>query len=252
LYKIPANTLFMGHSVVFMPECHSTNDEASQLIESTNILEGTVVITHHQTSGRGQRGNTWVSEPGKNLTFSLLIKPAFLNAQDQFLLNKAFSLGLYDYLDGALKGAVKIKWPNDMVVNEKKICGILIENQIQGQNIQHSIVGIGLNVNQENFSMQTATSMKVVNSQEFILENVLPELLGRLETRYLQLRSGNLEEMNSDYLSALYWLGERHLFKKAEEIFEGTITGIDPYGKLKVNVDGTTEYFELKQIQFLK
>ncbi|HEU5289705.1 MAG TPA: biotin--[acetyl-CoA-carboxylase] ligase, partial [Cyclobacteriaceae bacterium] len=103
----------MGHSLVFMPECHSTNDEASRLIESSShVMEGMVVITNNQTSGRGQRGNTWVSEPGKNLTFSLLIKPTFLNAQDQFLLNKAFSLGLYDYLNATLQGTVKIKWPN--------------------------------------------------------------------------------------------------------------------------------------------
>lgn len=252
MYKIPANTLFMGHSVVFMPECHSTNDEASRLVESSgHVVEGTVVITDSQTSGRGQRGNTWITEPGKNLTFSLLLKPTFLNAQDQFLLNKAFSLGLYDYLNATLQANVKIKWPNDMMVNDKKICGILIENQIQGQNIQNSIVGIGLNVNQENFAMPTATSMKVLG-KDFTLENVLHELLSFLEKRYLQLRSGNLEELHSDYLSALYWLGERHMFKKAEEIFEGEITGIDPYGKLKINVDGTTEYFELKQVQFLK
>src|SRR5690349_7854438 len=166
----------MGHSVVFMPECHSTNDEASRLIESSShVVEGTVVITDSQTSGRGQRGNTWITEPGKNLTFSLLMKPTFLNAQDQFLLNKAFSLGLYDYLNATLQATVKIKWPNDMVVNDKKICGILIENQIQGQNIQNSIVGIGLNVNQENFSIPTATSMKVLG-KDFTLENVLHEL----------------------------------------------------------------------------
>lgn len=243
----------MGHSVVFMPECHSTNDEASRLIESSSkVLEGTVVITSNQTSGRGQRGNTWISEPGKNLTFSIVIKPTFLSAQDQFLLNKAFSLGLYDYLSSTLDASVKIKWPNDMVVNDKKICGILIENQIQGQNIQHSVVGIGLNVNQDNFSMPTATSMKVLRGNDFLLEKELNELLGYLETRYIQLRSGNLEELSNDYHASLYWLRERHMFKKAEEIFEGEITGIDPFGKLKINVDGTTEYFELKQIQFLK
>jgi BirA family biotin operon repressor/biotin-[acetyl-CoA-carboxylase] ligase len=243
----------MGHSVVFMPECHSTNDEASRLIESSShVLEGTVVITHNQTSGRGQRGNTWMTEPGKNLTFSMLIKPTFLNAQDQFLLNKCISLGLYDYLKSTLNATVKIKWPNDIVVNDKKVCGILIENQVQGQNIQHSVVGIGLNVNQENFSMSTASSMKMFERNEFLLEQVWAELLGFLEKRYMQLRSGNLQELNSEYLSALYWLGERHMFKKTEEIFEGTITGIDPYGKLKINVDGTTEYFDLKQIQFLK
>jgi BirA family biotin operon repressor/biotin-[acetyl-CoA-carboxylase] ligase len=243
----------MGHSVVFMPECHSTNDEASRLLESTsNVLEGTVVITNNQTSGRGQRGNTWTSEPGKNLTFSLVIKPTFLGVQDQFMLNKVFSLGLYDYLSATLKESIKIKWPNDILVSDKKICGILIENQIQGQNIQNSIVGIGLNVNQESFVMPTATSMKVFEGKEFSLENVLEELLNCLEIRYLQLRSGKLEELNQDYLSALYWLHERHLFKKAEELFEGEITGIDAFGKLKIYVDGTTEYFDLKHIQFLK
>jgi len=243
----------MGHSLIFMPECHSTNDEASRLLDSnTQVMEGTVVITNAQTSGRGQRGSTWVSEPGKNLTFSLLIKPTFLAVLDQFYLNMTFSLGLADYLNNALTSDIRIKWPNDIIVNDKKVCGILIENHVQGQNIQHSIVGIGLNVNQTNFSVPHATSMKLQKDHEFALENVLPELLSFLETRYLQLRSGNLEELINDYLTIFYWKGERHMFKKADEIFEGEITGIDPFGKLKINVDGTTEYFEVKQIQFLK
>jgi BirA family biotin operon repressor/biotin-[acetyl-CoA-carboxylase] ligase len=139
-----------------------------------------------------------------------------------------------------------------MVASDKKICGILIENQIQGQNIQNSIVGIGLNVNQESFAIPTATSMKVFAGKEFSLEKVFEDLLSCFEIRYLQLRAGNLEELNRDYLSALYWLQERHLFKKTDELFEGEITGIDAFGKLKINVDGTTEYFDLKQIQFLK
>src|SRR5688572_1227434 len=104
----------MGHSMVFMPECHSTNDELARLVEAgPSVLEGTTVITNNQTSGRGQRGNTWTSEPGKNLTFSFLIKPSFLPAMDQFSLNKAFSLGLLDYLRTILDSDVKVKWPND-------------------------------------------------------------------------------------------------------------------------------------------
>lgn len=250
----------MGHSLVFMPECHSTNDEASRLIEtSSSVQEGTIVITNNQTAGRGQRGSSWISEAGKNLTFSLVIKPTFLAARDQFFLNKALSLGLFDCLRLVLNADVKIKWPNDLIMNDKKICGILIENHIHGQHIQHSIAGIGLNVNQINFLVPTATSMKLQSGSEFLLEDVFTELVGCLEARYLQLRSGNLEVLSKDYLASLYWKGERHLFKKADEIFEGEITGIDPVGKLKINVDarlpdgqGTTEYFELKQIQFLK
>ncbi len=243
----------MGHSLVFMPECHSTNDEASRMIESSNtVLEGTVVITNNQTSGRGQRESTWLSESGKNLTFSLLIKPTFIHVKDQFQLNQAFSLGLLDYLKAELIAEMKIKWPNDVMVNDKKVCGILIENHLQGQHIQHSIVGIGLNVNQNSFSIPTATSLKLQKGKNFLLEDVLTELLGCLETRYLQLRSGSLDQLNKDYLTALYWRGVRHLFKKAGEIFEGEITGIDSFGKLKINVDGTIEYFEVKEIQFLK
>ena len=155
----------MGHSLVFMPECHSTNDEASRLIQNSNVLEGTVVITGNQTAGRGQRGNAWFSEPGKNLTFSILIKPSFLSVKNQFYLNIAFSLGLFDYLKEVLKTEVKIKWPNDILVNGKKICGILIENHLQAQHIQHSIVGIGLNVNQHHHLLATATSMNLENGK---------------------------------------------------------------------------------------
>ena len=243
----------MGHSLVFMPECHSTNDEASRLIESNNnALDGTVVITNNQLSGRGQRGNTWLTEHGKNLTFSILIKPSFLLAKEQYYLNKVFSLGLFDYLTKNLEAEVKIKWPNDMMVSGKKICGMLIENHLQGQQIRHSIVGIGLNVNQQNFSVSTATSMGLQSGEEFLLDQALPELLECLEMRYLQLRSGKLDELDREYEKSLYWIGERHLFKKSDEIFEGVISGVDESGKLKVNIDGTTEYFDLKQIQFLE
>jgi len=242
----------MGHSLVFMPECHSTNDEASRLIQNSNVLEGTVVITNNQTAGRGQRGNTWISEAGKNLTFSILIKPSFLLMKDQFYLNVAFSLGLFDYLSEALDAEVKIKWPNDILVKGKKICGILIENYVQGHNIQHSIVGIGLNVNQNSHASVYATSMSLETGNDFKLEEVLPNLLVFLETRFLQLRSKNFKKLNDDYLASLYWIGEKHLFEKEDEIFEGEITGIDPFGKLRINVNGTTEYFEVKEIQFLK
>jgi len=248
----------MGHSLVFMPECHSTNDEASRLIESSNVLEGTLVITNHQTAGRGQRGNTWVSEAGKNLTFSLLIKPSFLPVKDQFYLNMAISLGLIDYLSAALKAEVKIKWPNDIIVSDKKICGILIENHVHGQHIPHIIVGIGLNVNQIFFSISTATSMTLQKGGEFLLEQVLPDLLGCLETRYLQLRSGNFEELNRAYHSLLYWIGEKHFFSTTSQSppiggeFEGTITGVDELGKLKVETEQGTRTFGVKEVGFIK
>lgn len=250
MYKIPANTLFMGQSLVYVPECHSTNAEAARLLQANPAMaEGCVVITDNQTAGRGQRGNAWESEPGRNLTFSLMLKPLFLQAKDQFRLNIAISLALHDYLREQVPHA-KIKWPNDMMLGNQKTCGILIENQVGGQTIQHSIVGIGLNVNQENFSVPTATSMALKKGHDFVLNDVLAEVLQCIEARYLQLRSSI--ELKEEYLLALYGAGELRKFQSGDEVFDGTITGVDGAGRLEVEVKGTKRYFDLKQIRYLQ
>lgn len=249
MYKIPANTLFTGQTLVYMPECHSTNAEALTILQSNaQVAEGTVIITDNQTAGRGQRGNTWESEAGKNLTFSIILKPIFLHPKDQFQLNMAVSLGLYDYLTSQVND-VKIKWPNDMMIDHQKTCGMLIENQINGQQIQSSIIGIGLNVNQESFSSSTPTSMAVKKAHTFVLNDVLSELLQWIEARYLQLRSQI--DLKAEYVEALYGLGEKRSFKSGEEIFEGVITGIDGVGLLEVQVGTGKRYFDLKQVQML-
>lgn len=249
MYKIPANTLFMGQSLVYVPECHSTNGEAlTLLLNNAQVAEGTVIITDNQTNGRGQRGNMWESEAGKNLTFSIILKPVFLHPKDQFKLNMAVSLGLYDYLTSQVE-AVKIKWPNDMMLDNKKTCGMLIENQISGQQIQSSIVGIGLNVNQESFSLTTPTSMAIKKGQTFELNEALAELLQWIEGRYLQLRAHI--DLKEEYVAALYGAGEKRNFKSGDEVFEGVITGIDSVGLLEVEVGDSKRYFDLKQIQMV-
>ena len=111
-----------------MPECHSTNSLLLDLTRKISQPEGTIVITKQQSRGRGQHGNSWESEPGKNLTLSLLLKPNFLAVKQQFYLTMAFSLGVCDFLTERSIGNVKIKWPNDILVNERKVAGILIEN----------------------------------------------------------------------------------------------------------------------------
>lgn len=249
MYKIPANTLFMGQSLVYVPECHSTNGEALTVLQNnTQVAEGAVIITDNQTVGRGQRGNTWESEAGKNLTFSIILKPVFLQPKDQFKLNMAVSLGLYDYLTSQVSD-VKIKWPNDMMLDDRKTCGMLIENQINGQQIISSIVGIGLNVNQQSFSLSTPTSLSIKKSHEFDLNEALAELLQWIEARYLQLRS-NID-LKEEYVTALYGAGEKRNFKSGDEVFEGVITGIDSVGLLEVEIGGNKKYFDLKQIQLV-
>jgi BirA family biotin operon repressor/biotin-[acetyl-CoA-carboxylase] ligase len=232
-----------------MPECHSTNAEALKVLQAnTQVAEGAVIITDNQTAGRGQRGNMWESEAGKNLTFSIILKPTFLHPKDQFKLNIAVSLGLYDYLTSQVTD-VKIKWPNDMMLGYQKTCGILIENQIIGQQVQSSIIGIGLNVNQRSFSLSTATSMAIKKGHSFDLNEALVELLQWIEARYLQLRSHI--DLKAQYVAALYGAGEKRKFKSGEEVFEGVITGIDSVGLLGVSITGGKRYFDLKQIQFL-
>jgi BirA family biotin operon repressor/biotin-[acetyl-CoA-carboxylase] ligase len=252
LYKIPARTLFLGKNLVSMPECHSTNTHALQLCQqSQSTPEGTVVITDNQTAGRGQRGNEWITAPGKNLTFSVVLKPAFLRVKDQFRLTLLTSLSVVDYLCQKSCDQIRVKWPNDIYVGSKKICGILIENVISGDRFSNVVVGIGLNVNQDHFSVDTATSMNIVLGKSFDLTVELELLLACLEARYIKLRQ-NDNSMMDEYLSLMYWKGERHLFGSGDNHFEGTITGLDETGRLKILTGDGEKSFEVKEVSYLR
>lgn len=250
MYKIPANTLFIGKNLVFVPECHSTNTVALQLSHNPSTAEGTVVITNHQTAGRGQRESMWEAAPRLNLTFSVVLKPGFLPVKDQFLLNIIASLAVHDFLVERGLEPVSIKWPNDILVHEKKICGILIENQLQGSGFICSVVGIGLNINQTQFSTRSPTSVKLITSSETNLQEALEAVLGYLEARYLQLRQNQLSMLKALYLRRLYWLNEKRSFSTTHCVFEGQITSVDEMGRLVVETPDGTKLFEPKEIRF--
>jgi BirA family biotin operon repressor/biotin-[acetyl-CoA-carboxylase] ligase len=251
LYKILANTLFTGQRLVFVPECHSTNSLASELASKTNLPEGTVVITSHQTAGRGQRGNTWETSAGMNLTFSVLMKPVFLSVKNQFSLTLMTSLAIADFLKAQAIEAVTIKWPNDILVGKKKICGILIENSVQKEFIQQSIIGIGLNINQAEFTVSTATSMANATGKNFDLNQLLNTLLENLEQRYLQLRAGKLPALKNEYLDTLFGRGELRTFLSQGKKIEGIIEDVNENGELLVSVDSKQFKYSLKEITFL-
>lgn len=252
MYKIPANTLFLGKNLVFVPQCHSTNTLLMELAQKTQPIEGTLVITANQTKGRGQRGNGWETEPAANFTISLLLRPTFLMAKDQFQLTQAISLGIADYLSERLTKSISIKWPNDILVGNKKITGILIENTLSGDYIQQSIIGIGLNVNQTIFNISTATSMQLENGYSFQLQEELGLLLANIEKRYLQLRAGKKLELNEEYLKRLYWKGEVRKFSANEKILVGKIEGVDSIGRLLVRQGDKVDSFGLKEIAFVE
>ncbi|MBL0739774.1 biotin--[acetyl-CoA-carboxylase] ligase [Chryseolinea lacunae] len=250
MYKIPANTLFLGKNLVFVPECHSTNTLALQLCQTSSAPEGTLVITLNQTAGRGQRGNTWEAEPGKNFTFSLVFKPATLALKDQFYLNIFTSLALHDYLVGKNAPSPFVKWPNDLYTGSKKVCGILVESQISGNSFSSVVVGIGFNINQQKFATDTATSLAVALGRTFDLQTELEILLSHIEARYLQLREGKLNTLLADYMKVLYGLHKPMLFTTGEETHEGAIVGIDDSGRLRVMMGQTERTFGVKEVSY--
>lgn len=252
MYKIPANTLFIGKNLVFVPECHSTNDLALQLSHESATPEGTVVITNHQVAGRGQRGNAWEAQPGQNFTLSLLLKPGFLAVRDQFYLNIFTSLAIREYIQEKTTQPVTIKWPNDVLVCDKKVCGILIENQLQGSRFLNTIIGIGLNMNQKTFGVDTASSVSVVTGQDFDLVAELEYLLVKIEQRYLQLRQQQVAVLMKDYLSTLYWIGEHRTFSALGVEFKGTISGLHETGKLVIETQQGARYFDIKEVVYVK
>ncbi len=250
MYKIFAPTLFVGQRLVFVPECPSTNTLAMEMAAKTNLPEGTVVATTHQTGGRGQRGNVWHVAAGMNLTFSILLKPVFLPLKNQFCLTMVTSLALIDYLRAENMEA-KIKWPNDILVGQKKICGILIENSVQRESIQLSIVGIGLNINQTDFDLPSATSLALIGKKSFDLNLVMNTLLGKFEQRYLQLRAGKTDELKKEYLENLFGRGEQRTFISNEKKFDGTIEDVSETGELVVQVNDERRSYRLKEISFI-
>ena len=263
MYKIPANTLFMGKNLVFVPECPSTNTLALEISQQSPVKEGTVVITDHQTAGKGQRGNTWDTQPQLNLTFSLILKPDFLAANKQFYLNIVICLALKDYLRAKTSDAVYIKWPNDILVHEKKISGVLIENQLQGQAITNTIAGIGLNINQKNFPVATATSLSLITGDHYDLGEELPLILGCIEARYLQARaeftgtrssrpgSAGYPSLMNLYLESLYRRHEKSTFAANGERFEGIIQDLDEWGKLRIQTERGVRVFGVKEIRYI-
>lgn len=250
MYKIPATTVFLGKNLIFMPECHSTSDHLLLLCQQGELAEGSLVVAAHQTAGRGQRGNFWEAQAGKNLTFSFLLKPTFLSVVQQFYLTIIVSLGIRDLLTEETGIKVQIKWPNDILMDDLKICGVLIENQILGQKMAGSVVGIGFNVNQLFFSMPTATSLALVTGQVYDLPTLLSRLLSFIERRYLQLREGKLQQLKEQYLEALFLKDQPHRFITGNQHFDGTICGIDEIGRLLVDTPTGRRPFDIKEIRY--
>lgn len=244
-------TLFTGKQLVYLSTCSSTNTIAYELLLKNEATEGCVVVTDHQTEGRGQRGNTWEAEPDKNITLSVILKPVFISIPQQFYLTMSVSLAILDTIQDMIPGIIKIKWPNDIVVGDKKLAGILIQNSISRSYLQHSVIGIGLNVNQKMFHYPQATSLAKLTNKEFNRVELTEKLLEQLEKRYLELKSNRLEKLKFAYLQALYRYQSLHKFQIEGRPTEGQIVGIDATGRLALQIKEELRYFNFKEVVFL-
>jgi BirA family biotin operon repressor/biotin-[acetyl-CoA-carboxylase] ligase len=246
--------LFHPNQIIRVNKLDSTNSYALQLLKDTNPSGGTVVMALNQTEGRGQQTNTWESESGKNLTISLILRPDFIFAKDQFQVSMLISLGVYDYLK-AYTEKVSIKWPNDIYVSDKKIAGILIEQSIMGAHLSHSVCGLGLNINQEKFHSDAPNpiSLQILTSESYNLEDELTKLLTSIENRYQLVQNGGAKQLEKDYLSSLYWMNKTHEFEDEDGDFTGEIVGISEFGQLLIrDEDNEVRTYNFKEVSFIK
>lgn len=245
----------MDYKIIELKSTLSTNSFAKELLSRENVQEGTVICAFEQTFGRGQGDNLWESEAGKNLTFSLVLYPDFLVASEQFMITKVVSLGLVDFLNsfGNIRH-IRIKWPNDIYAGLKKIAGVLIESDIIGSNIVHTITGIGLNLNQERFLSDAPNPVSVknlihVNSDVRIS---IDSVLYSIGLRYDQLKKKAYSKLNSDYLENLLFYNKTHQYINSGNTFKGVITNVDHYGKLQILCeDGNLRSFGMKEVAFV-
>lgn len=258
MYNYSANTQYIGKQLLYLTTCHSTNDLAKSLNSKGLCKNGMVIVTENQTHGRGQQGTTWLSEPRQNLTFSIVLRLHHLPLASQFLFNKALSIHLLGFLRTYFSNtpdAFHIKWPNDVYLNGKKIAGILIENSLSGSHILSSVVGIGLNVNQQVFELPTASSLsiafnKLIDRYE-LLNCLLRYLDENLPLDFESLNMPEIQTIHKVYETSLWGLHKRRWYQATGDPFLATLKGVDEQGLLILETNQGTERFEIKSIQFL-
>ncbi|MCC6370108.1 MAG: biotin--[acetyl-CoA-carboxylase] ligase [Bacteroidia bacterium] len=234
-------TLFIGKNAVFLPETNSTNSYAIDLLKKVNLPEGTLVYTAHQTNGKGQRGAVWKSEPASNLALSLVLKPGFLELRNQYLLYQVAALACYDTIAALFNNSqfdIKIKWPNDILVNKLKVAGVLIENNLQNNRVNWCIVGVGINVNQEDFEdLPKASSIKQLTGILQNLDVALHLFCEQFERYYLALMAEKFDWIKTAYLQRFFGLNQWMNFEINGNIKQLLVKGLGQSGLLLLQDD---------------
>ena len=232
------------HSFIELQSVDSTNLYTENLLKIQKVAEGTIVFAHAQTAGKGQGANSWESEPGKNATFSLLLRPVFLHPGEQFLLNKAITLGLLDFLSlFQNKDPWSVKWPNDIYAGDRKIGGILIQNTMSGTVYETCIAGIGVNINQETFpsTLPNPVSLKQITGIEYPVPEAVDKIVKSIMEYYHLLKTGSYGIVNLKYRDHLLGIGEWRNYIVNNLVIKGKIRNVDETGMLIMELENKQE-----------
>lgn len=243
--------------IIKLDAIDSTNSFLKELAQNSVLEDYTTVVTNNQTSGRGQMNNKWLSEPDKNLTFSVFTKLKNLHIENQAYLNFAVSIAIVKVLNLLSVPNLSIKWPNDIMSDSQKICGLLIETTFKKMQIKNTIIGIGLNVNQTNFPPQlhNASSLKNKCNQEFDLDSLLDKLLDEIKIQISRIENDELENIHKEYQLCLFKKNIPTAFKneKSQLFFMGMIKGVSTNGKIQIQLeDDSIVEFDIKEISLAK
>lgn len=234
--------------IKWFPELDSTNSELLRHIQEYDNLS--VIAAESQTRGRGQRGNSWSSAPGENLTFSILLKPSALEAKDFMSITFLAAAAVRDFLKGEGIPA-QVKWPNDIYAGKRKLCGMLIENGLHQSRIAYSVIGIGLNLNQVCFpeNIPNPTSMKLLTGREFKPMETLEKLLTYFDMGAL----ARAEELRRNYLHGLFQKDVARQYRDiaSREEFTGTIKDVQPDGRLLMETPLGPRLFSFKELSYI-
>jgi BirA family transcriptional regulator, biotin operon repressor / biotin---[acetyl-CoA-carboxylase] ligase len=248
-----------GNQIIILDEIDSTNDYALRLLSKERPITGTVIVADFQTLGRGQVGTKWHGERGANLYCSTIIYPKNLHPSKGYLLSTLVANAIQETVSTILGIPSKIKWPNDVLVNGKKIAGILIQTGLQSESFDYAVIGIGINVLQSNFDLELkkATSIKLESNLNITPLLVLEVLLDKLNKQYSFLQKGEFENLLEQYHEHLFLKGENvifldHVFPNQGVSFEAKIIGLDPSGKLCLSLrNDTKRVVDLKEVTLL-
>ncbi len=245
------------NQVLYLDQVASTNSFLGDYLKSNHPENFFAVLGYEQTAGRGQRGNSWFAERNKSLSCSIYLKNEGIHAKEQYIISKFTAYSLYicvkKFLPKTLSEGLKIKWPNDLYFQHKKLAGILIEHKLKGSSLEHSILGVGLNVNHEQFpqNLPNPISLKELTGQETPVEELLNSLIKTMKEQAQLLKIEHWAELNQAYMEALYRKEGLHLYEDKQGIFQAEIQGVADNGELILKkVNGTIGHYDIKDVQF--